>query len=78
MGSRDILALLLLQGLVVTRARRPGSTFYRRLMLHVALGLGKDPAGMQLVLVTRAKDTLAGADMGSRRSLLAPRYPTRR
>ena len=71
MDSRDILALLSLQVLVVTRAR-PGSTFcqVQRLMLHVALGLGKDPAEMRLV--TRAKDTrvtlLAGTGVGSRRS----------
>jgi hypothetical protein len=72
MGSRDILALLSLLVLVVTRARRLGSTFCRvqRLTLHVALRLGKDPAEMRLV--TRAKDThvmlSAGAGAGSRRS----------
>jgi hypothetical protein len=69
MGSMDILLLLLLLVLVVTRARRLGSTFYRvqRPTLHVALGWGKDPAGMRLV--TRAQDThvmlLAGAGAGS-------------
>ena len=79
MGSRDILALPSLRVLVVTRAR-PGSTFcqVQRLMLHVALGLGKDPAEMRLV--TRAKETrvmlLVGTGVGSRRSPPpAPRSP---
>jgi hypothetical protein len=78
MGSRDILVLLSLR-VRVTRAR-PGSTFcqVQRLMLHVALGLGKDPAEMRLV--TREKDTrvmlLVGTGVGSYRSPLpAPRSP---
>jgi len=76
-GSRDILALLLHRVLEVTRAR-PGSTFcqVQRLMLHVALGLGKDPAEMRLV--TRAKDQrvmlLVGAGVGSRCSPPAPAH----
>ena len=71
MGSRDFLALLWLRVLEVNRAR-PGLTFcqVQRLILHVALGLGKDPAEMRLV--TRAKDTrvmlLVGTGVGSRRS----------
>lgn len=71
----DILLLLLLLVLVVTRL---GSTFYQvqRPTLHVALGRGKDPAGMRLV--TWAKDThvilLAGAGVDS----MPPRVPTGR
>ena len=75
MGSRDILALLSPRVLEVTRAR-PGSTFcqVQRLMLHVVLGLGKDPAEMRPV--TQAKDQrvmlLVGTGVGSRRSPSAP------